>query len=284
MEMVKVKIRKPISRKKKWIYIGIAALGMSLLACNTRLNSVHYSIQSKKVSDEITIALIADLHSCDYGDGQERLLSQIDKEQPDLILLGGDIVDDKLPEDHAWEFLAAVAKRYPCFYVSGNHEFRSGSVGRMKKTIQGLGIPVLEGDNIAFAVEGQTIMVSGIDDPEVGEGVFRNQLEACGSKLNKEQFSLLLSHRPERIEAYRSYDFDLILTGHAHGGQWRIPGILNGLLAPHQGFFPKYAGGLYEFDRTSMVVSRGLAKESTRIPRIFNRPEVVIVHVLPYKS
>ena len=279
-----MKIRKPISRKKKWIYIGIAALGMSLLACNTAIKTVHYTIPSKQVNDEITIALIADLHSCDYGDGQAQLLDQIDREQPDLIILGGDIVDDKLPEDNAWEFLAEIAIRYPCYYVTGNHEFRSGSVKRMKETIKGLGISVLEGDHVPWTVKGQTIMISGIDDPEVGERIFRNQLEACGSSLNQEQFSLLLSHRPERIEAYCSYDFDLILTGHAHGGQWRIPGILNGLLAPHQGFFPKYAGGLYEFGSTSMVVSRGLAKESTRVPRIFNRPEVVIIHVRPDKS
>ena len=93
---------------------------------------------------------------------------------------------------------------------------------------------------------------------------------------------MLLSHRPERVEDYLAYDFDLVLSGHAHGGQWRLPGLVNGLLAPDQGFFPAYAGGLYRLDEnTDLVVSRGLARESTRVPRIFNPPELVIIDVTP---
>ena len=92
---------------------------------------------------------------------------------------------------------------------------------------------------------------------------------------------VLLAHRPENIKCYLQYPFDLIVSGHAHGGQWRIPGLLNGLYAPHQGLFPRYAGGRYDFDGATFLVSRGLARESTRVPRIFNRPELVIVDILP---
>ena len=98
------------------------------------------------------------------------------------------------------------------------------------------------------------------------------------------KFSVLLAHRPERIEDYLQYPFDLIVSGHAHGGQWRIPGILNGLLAPNQGFFPPYAGGQYDFADTTLIVSRGLARESTRIPRIFNRPELVVIDLVPEQT
>ena len=96
----------------------------------------------------------------------------------------------------------------------------------------------------------------------------------------EESFNLLLIHAPDNFEDYARLGFDLVLCGHTHGGQWRIPGLLNGIYAPGQGLFPKYAGGLYEKDGTTMIVSRGLAKESTYIPRIFNRPELVIIDIV----
>jgi hypothetical protein len=207
-------------------------------------------------------------------------LDKIYIQKPDIVLLGGDIVDDILPQKKAKEFLEAISQKYLCYYVSGNHEFWGADIEEVKEMIRNYGIHVLEGENINLKIKGQIISISGVDDPEVGEKEFYRQLEACGANLNKDIFSVLLSHRPERIESYSLYGFDLALAGHAHGGQWRIPGILNGLLAPHQGLFPKYSGGYYEFENSAMVVSRGLAKESTRIPRIFNRPEIVVVDIM----
>lgn len=90
-------------------------------------------------------------------------------------------------------------------------------------------------------------------------------------------YTILLTHRPERLDVYCQYGFDLVLAGHAHGGQWRIPGIVNGLWAPNQRLFPAYAGGRYEQNGTTMIVSRGLARESTWLPRWYNRPELVII-------
>ena len=104
------------------------------------------------------------------------------------------------------------------------------------------------------------------------------------SPAAEEGYTILLAHRPERIGAYRQYPFDLVVSGHAHGGQWRIPGLLNGLYAPNQGLFPQYAGGCYDEDGMAFVVSRGLARESTRIPRLFNPPELVVVDLVPEES
>lgn len=105
-------------------------------------------------------------------------------------------------------------------------------------------------------------------------------LQRASSDIDPRAFTVLLAHRPERIDKYAATgDFDLVVSGHAHGGQVRIPGLINGLFAPNQGFFPKYAGGQYEVDGTTLVVSRGLARESTRIPRVFNRPELVLVEI-----
>ena len=122
----------------------------------------------------------------------------------------------------------------------------------------------------------------GGDDPKCGGSMWSDQLSAAAKAADPDCFAVLLSHRPERVEDYLAYDFDLVLSGHAHGGQWRLPGLVNGLLAPDQGFFPAYAGGLYRLDEnTDLVVSRGLARESTRVPRIFNPPELVIIDVMP---
>ena len=107
-------------------------------------------------------------------------------------------------------------------------------------------------------------------------------IESEQAAQDGEAFSILLTHRPERVEDYVGRGFDLVLAGHAHGGQWRLPGLINGLIAPNQGLFPRYAGGRYALDGdTTMIVSRGLARESTRIPRLFNRPELVVVDILP---
>ena len=91
-------------------------------------------------------------------------------------------------------------------------------------------------------IRGQRIIISGIDDPMAGEEVFATQLESCVPEKEETGYRILLTHRPERINKYLDYPFDLVMAGHAHGGQWRIPGIMNGLIAPHQGLFPKYAG------------------------------------------
>ena len=93
---------------------------------------------------------------------------------------------------------------------------------------------------------------------------------------------MLLCHFPEDIDYYRSFGkFDLILSGHAHGGQWRLPFSQNGLFSPGEGLFPKYSGGRFDFDDCTMIVSRGLARIKTVIPRIFNNPELVVIDLLP---
>lgn len=241
------------------------------------LETVVYEIHSDELSQQVTIVLVTDLHSCDYGQGQVRLIEAIDLVAPDLIVLGGDIVDDVLPRDHAISFFEAVAYKYPCYYVSGNHEFWSGDIEGIKSFITSYGIEVLEGETHIIEVDGQKVSLSGIDDPEVGKDGWIHQLESVEHQVDQDLFSILLTHRPEKVKAYQETQFDLILAGHAHGGQWRIPGILNGLIAPNQGLFPAYAGGLYVWDQQKMIVSRGLAKESTKVPRFFNPLELVVV-------
>ncbi len=251
-----------------------------LVGLKNELVTVVYTIDSDEVSENITLAVIADLHSCSYGQNQEQLLEAIEAASPDVLVLVGDIIDDRLPIHPALEFFQGIQDLYPSYYVSGNHEYWTEDFKATKDIVRSFGIDVLEGESIELDVGGQSIIISGIDDLIIGDKRWVKQLENVGSQIQETSFNVLLSHRPEKVEDYLNYDFDMVIAGHAHGGQWRIPGLLNGLLAPNQGLFPKYAGGQYEFDNQTLIVSRGLAKESTRVARFYNPPELVIVKII----
>lgn len=284
--------RKWNKNRMMWLCGSITALVLLILiSCDLRLKTVHYTVDSEKINAPVRIALITDLHSCKYGENQKNLINAVQEQNPDIVLLGGDIFDDKVPYENAELTVKQLAERYPCYYVTGNHEYWSREVGVILDIIKGYGITVLSGECDTIDINGQTINICGVDDPDVevylaeGEPIEWQLARAERAALKAEEetgtglFSVLLSHRPELFETYQNYEFDLVLSGHAHGGQWRIPGVLNGLLAPNQGLFPKYAGGRYDFAGGTMIVSRGLARESTPVPRIFNRPELVIVDV-----
>jgi len=229
---------------------------------------------------------VTDLHSCKYGKNQKTLIDAVVKQNPDIVLLGGDIFDDKIPDENTELFLAGISGKYPCYYVTGNHEYWSRRVDEMLDILKKYNVTILDGKSETVEVNNQKISISGIDDPDAnlytgkGEG-FYAQLDEINQIKDDSLFTILLAHRPSYVNKYLDYNFDLVLSGHAHGGQWRIPFLLNGVFAPDEGFLPKYAGGQYDFPNGKMIVSRGLARESTRVPRIFNRPELVIVNLEP---
>ena len=242
-----------------------------------------YEIRTEKVQESIRLALITDLHSCYYGEGQSELVNAIIEQNPDLILMCGDIMEEDMPHDNSIVFLEAVTPTYPCYYVTGNHEFKSG-VSEIKEILGKYHVNILEGEGQLVPVRNQLINICGVDDWIIGKEVYLKQLQNAEADIDDNFYAVLLTHRPELIEMHAAYQFDLVLSGHAHGGQWRIPGVLNGVFAANQGFFPPYAGGYYEVEDTKMVVSRGLAKETTFLPRIFNRPELVIVDIIPKEN
>lgn len=290
---------KKINKKQ---IIGAAAAVLLILAAfafDTRLLIRQHTLEADEIETPVRIALVTDLHSCDYGENQSDLIAAIDAQKPDVILLGGDIFDDVREDTNTEQLLSGIAGRYPVYYVTGNHECWGGKyrfdkqMGILKK----YDIPVLSDERITLDIRDTAIHLCGVNDPDIyqittdpvqdpeeyiqaqtaKEETFTGRLAAVSEASDGESFTILLSHRPEYYETYAEYDFDLVLCGHAHGGQWRIPGILNGLYAPHQGIFPEYAGGRYDSEDMTMIVSRGLARETTRVPRIFNRPELVII-------
>lgn len=274
-------------KKKHILYMAIVILiVLALLAFDVRLKVVRYTINSDKIKKPIRIALVTDLHSCKYGDGQKTLIDAVNKEDPDLVLLGGDIFDDEIPDENTKVFLSAMAKDYPCYYVTGNHEYWSMRSDEMLSWLREHGIEDIGGKIIRTNINANDINISGLNDPDqaryTGSGIgMKAELDEITKDVDASTFSVLLTHRPSFVNLYKDRGYDLILAGHAHGGQWHIPGILNGTFAPEEGWLPKYAGGRYSFDNgTEMIVSRGLARESTRVPRIFNRPELVIIDLI----
>jgi len=133
---------------------------------NNNLTISHYRVETKKISGQIKLALITDYHACNYGDKQSELIDAIYAEQPDAILLCGDIFDAKRPPDNTIELIEGISAKYPCFYVAGNHEFRSKKADEFKEFLTSRGVKVLEGTSEVLDVSGGKIKISGIDDPD----------------------------------------------------------------------------------------------------------------------
>lgn len=276
--------QKSKNRKQKWIERGIF-LVLLLIICDPRLKTVHYTFESEKIETPIKVALLTDLHGSWYGKEQKNLIKAIDKEAPDVVLLGGDIFDDNVSYRESEETIAILSGKYDCYYVTGNHEFWSEDIDNILSIIRSYGVTVLSGEVVTIDIRGQMVQICGVDDPDCSfyggrYTTMLKQLEQVDEQRNKDYYSILLSHRPEYYDQYSRYQHDLVLSGHAHGGQWRLPGLINGLYAPHQGLFPDYAGGLYEYEGGTLVVSRGLDRWGIKLPRIFNRPELVIIEVI----
>lgn len=273
------KLRK---RQRRWIAAGAVLLALLAAALDARLLVRRYTVEFESIDAPVRVALITDLHSCRYGTEQRTLLEAIHGEAPDLVLLGGDLFDKDTDPVHTEQLLRGLQGRYPVYAVMGNHDLDDGDkadVEYRKELYDRYGVTLLSGQTAALTFRGQTVLLGGVQDPAGSKKKFDAQLEQLAEEMGDAPCSLLLSHRPEYYDRYRALGFDLVLCGHAHGGQWRIPGLLNGLYAPHQGLFPEHAGGIFREDGTTMIVSRGLARETTLVPRIFNRPELVILEL-----
>lgn len=282
-----MKIRNRFKNHKK-LKISILFFFILFVVCSVFSYFPTVEIETiEKCENPVRFAVVSDLHSCRYGKNQKKLIKMLDKYNPDVVFLVGDIIDNDIPEKNAKIFLEQISRKYKCFFVSGNHEYFEGKkysqerITCIKSYLRAINIQVLEGDCASLKIKNKTFDICGIDDPKfISEEKWKNQLSNAYSKTNKNNKKILLSHRPEKVEEYKKYDFDLIACGHAHGGQLLIPFFNRGLFAPNQNFFAKYINGKYDLsDKTTMIVSRGLARESTLFPRLFNRPEIVIIEI-----
>jgi predicted MPP superfamily phosphohydrolase len=249
----------------------------------SKLTVRRYTLATPKLRDTVRLVHVSDLHGCVYGDGQEELLSVIDGLKPHAVVMTGDIIDERYTRHGFQDFMRGIIGKYPVYYVFGNHEARLKDPEKYRASLKSAGVIVLTGAKAVLETDTDALYICGVDDPELcGEKAFKAQLRKALARAEGNSLRVLLTHRPERYDMYAQYLCDLVLAGHAHGGQFRLPGLVNGFYAPDQGFFPRFAGGLYVKNNVTMIVSRGLARESTPlIPRIFNPPELVLVELRP---
>ncbi|MBE6636201.1 MAG: metallophosphoesterase [Ruminococcaceae bacterium] len=263
--------------------LALASAGVALSAVSERITVRPYVFCDRRIRNPIRLLHVSDLHASVYGRNQQELVSLTDALKPDAMVLTGDICDNRVSNRPAYAYLSQVAGRYPCFYVSGNHEVYTGQLPTIKRRLTSYGVRVLEGSGEAVLLNDTELLLCGIDDPYAFPDhkgrLWEDQLADVHAMIGK-SYSILLTHRPERVTDYAETSFDLVLSGHAHGGQVILPGLVNGLYAPHQGFFPKVAGGRFRLSATqTMIVSRGL---STYVrPRVWNRPELGLITLLP---
>jgi predicted MPP superfamily phosphohydrolase len=252
---------------------------------NNSITTTQIEISNSQIPnefDEFTIVQVSDLHNKVFRSNQSSLLKTVIEASPDIIVITGDLVDRrKYNLDDAMLFVDGAVRIAPVYFVSGNHEAWSGEYDEISNRLVAAGVIILEDEKIKLDRNGETVEILGLSDPDFFtstylEGTKYSNLEKSLIEMSDESvFQILLSHRPELFELYVNSNIDLIFSGHAHGGQFRLPRI-GGLIAPDQGFLPEYTSGSYKEKQSTMVVSRGLGNSIIPV-RIFNRPEIVVV-------
>ncbi|MBE0447146.1 MAG: metallophosphoesterase [Actinobacteria bacterium] len=232
--------------------------------------------------DGYKILHISDLHGKSFGPRQRDLVAAISKTNPDLIAVTGDLIDHRRNNDEAGILLLRqITGIAPVYFVTGNHEQQSGRLNSLENRLTKYGVKVLRNSHASINRGNERLSIVGMDDvaknakPYDSDAIVVNELNQAMADLPKSDVTILLAHRPEKFSIYSLYGVDLILAGHAHGGQIGLP-LIGGLYAPDQGFFPKYISGPYKKHNSTMVVSRGLGN-SIAPQRIFNRPEIVLI-------
>ena len=280
------------AKKKKFIFLAVAAAVLVALVIwiawgNTALKLNTYTVSSAKLPqsfDGYRIAHVSDLHNAEMGKDNEKLLTILRDADPDMIAITGDLIDSRSTNvEIALNFIREAVKIAPCYYVTGNHEARVNEYDELKSGMEAAGVIVLEDARTEISLEGKTITLIGVNDPSYQtDYLFGDSETVMDTKLEElhtedDVFTILLSHRPELFDIYADHGMDLILSGHAHGGQFRLP-FIGGLVAPNQGLFPEYDAGIYTEGNTNMLVSRGVGNSILPF-RINNRPEVILIEL-----
>ena len=269
------------------VFILLIVLVIWTVWGNTALELNRYQVSSSrlpKAFDGFKIVQISDLHNAEFGDNNDELIAMIKKANPDIIAITGDMIDSRRTDvDIALNFAEEAAKIAPCYYVNGNHELRVSEYEELREGLNKIGVKVLENDKTEITKKEGSISIIGLSDPSFEASALMIEEDEVAEvyldrlTLADNNFKILLSHRPELFEEYYEEGIDLTLSGHAHGGQIRLP-LVGGIIAPHQGLLPKYDGGLYIKEDTHMVVSRGIGNSLFPL-RFNNRPEVVLIEL-----
>lgn len=280
--------------KKKWekiIWIATCIILAAFIGWttwgNVTIQTTYYDISDEDLPEAFEgykIVQVSDLHNAVFGKDNSTLIEKIDTEEPDIIVMTGDLIDSYHTDiQAALDFTEEIAKIAPCYFITGNHEasIDRSDYDELEQALRKQGVIVLRNSFVNLTKDSKAIQLIGADDPAFmrdaenymtsGEIILK-ELEDVD--YGEDWYKILLSHRPEAFGHYSFVGFNIVFSGHAHGGQFRFP-FIGGAFAPDQGLFPKYDAGLYQKDNTTMVVSRGIG--SSIIPvRVNNRPEIVV--------
>lgn len=242
---------------------------------NNKLVLNRYELQSPKITGSIRLAHLSDLHEKRFGDANSELFNAVSKQKPDAIMVTGDLVAHEVQPQadipYTRELAQGLSSIAPTFFVTGNHERRFDA--QIKNALLECGVNVLAGGKNSIESRGNIINIGGIDDLSYGEGppptdIFK---DAAG-------YNIFLSHQPQVFPRCVGQNIDLVLCGHTHAGQIRIP-FFSRLYMGGQGFFPKYMHGRFTEGDTTMIVSRGLGASGYPTFRFNNPPDLVIVDI-----
>ncbi|WP_415329976.1 metallophosphoesterase [Clostridium perfringens] len=274
--------------------ILLGALGITLVTGffyyeNNGISTTNYEVDFG-IGKDINVVHLSDLHGKEFGKNNEKLKRLILKEKPDLVVATGDMIDSSLKNmEGVIDFLSDLSKSVKVVYISGNNEQRCKKAEYIFESLKSKGVIVLRNEIITLSLNEVKVNILGMFEKPKGDlhsslkkingsYAYEDSHKLFKSLESLEGLKIVLSHYPEIFEAeYSKYDFHIMFSGHAHGGQFRIPIVKRGLIAPGQGFFPKYTEGMHG-NKNKLIISRGLGN-STKITRLFNRPEIVKVKI-----
>jgi len=259
---------------------SIIAIYLFFYINNHWIVTTEHVYESEKIPesfDGFRITQVSDLHDALFGDYQEKLVKKVEASNPDVIFITGDIIDsNRYNLEQSLQAVRQFVQIADVYYVIGNHEVATNKVQKIYDALTAIGVHVMPNTSTILEREGESISILGIEDPLNGYET-QSMLSTALAGVDQEDFTVLLAHRPEKFNTYVANNIDLVFSGHAHGGQFRLP-FVGGLVAPGQGFFPKYTAGTFEDDETTMNVSRGLGNSTVPV-RLFNLPQLVVVEL-----
>lgn len=278
-----------------WLWlIGLCAVAAVLCLLRSEYEKKHFvaerfTIRSGKLErPEMTLVFLSDLHNNEFGPDNETLIREVEAVNPDLVLIGGDMMvcKGKTGIGVPLKLIRRLAAKYPVYYGNGNHETRMNEerdvygdqYDRYTEKLKAMGVVLLDNKSVDI---GRDIRVTGIDLEEIYYKKFccgrltADEITEKAGPAAKERFQILLSHSPMFFDEYRSWGADLSLSGHFHGGTIRLP-FLGGVMTPQFQFFYPWCSGMFEENDRYLIVSRGLGTHSINI-RLNDRPQLVVV-------
>lgn len=265
--------------KKHWlftIFILLIVICIAIIIENKQLHVKYYTIESSKIGsnyDGYTIVQLSDLHNSEFGEHNETLIDSVKSNNPNIIVVTGDLMDKNSDVNTILELCKSLKEIAPVYYVNGNHEGRltDYQYSYLTESLIEIGVRVLENQSLLLQQGDQQIQLIGVDDININYSTLVDTVNEL--KISSETFTILLSHKPQYVDAYNQCEVDLILSGHTHGGQIRLP-FIGAFIVPEQPLFPTYDQGLFELNNKSLIISNGLGESIIPIrflcPRSYN--------------